>query len=144
MCQPCLQHRETMITLRNVLKANAVSCIIFGLIFLIIPAKTAHFLSQTNPAPNLLISLIGIILIINGLHLVWASVQATHSKPTILYFSSNDFIWVALSIALIIGKVWITTPKGIAATLAIAMMVGVLGALQFGLLKKHLPNQHSR
>ncbi|MGH1427345.1 MAG: hypothetical protein ACRBEE_05360, partial [Arenicella sp.] len=50
--------------------------------------------------------------------------------PTILYFSSNDFIWVALSIALIIGKVWVTTPEGIATTLAIAMMVGGFGILQ--------------
>ena len=125
-----------MISLKNVFKANAASCIIFGLLFLIAPQKTAQFLSLENPAPSLLISLIGIVLIVNGLHLIWTSMQHNHNKAAILYFSSNDFIWVAASIILIIAKIWITSPKGIAATLVVAALVGVFGALQLSELKK--------
>jgi len=68
-----------MITLNHVMRANALSSIIFGLIFLFIPAKVAGFLSADMPIPTLVLLTIGGILIFNGLHLTLASLTPNPS-----------------------------------------------------------------
>lgn len=123
-----------MIALKTVLKANAASCIIFGAIFLWIPANVAIFLAQNSPLPDRLLTIIGGALLANGLHLLWAYFKSTLSKLLILYFSIGDFIWVFATISLLILKIGITTDSGIIASILVAGLVGVFGLLQIAQL----------
>lgn len=120
-----------MIELKYVLRANALSCVVFGGIFVLVPATVVNFLSQTNPAPQWLFLALGIGLILNGLHLFWASLRPIHNKILIAYFSLSDFLWVAVSAVLVIAGIWVTNTEGIIATAVVAMMVGFFGFLQF-------------
>ncbi len=119
-----------MITLNYVMKANAISCIVFGLIFLMMPSKVIMFLSADIQAPKAILLILGIGLIVNGLHLIWASQKPMPSKALVLYFSIGDFIWVLGSISLVLLGIWINTTAGVITTLVVSAMVGFFGILQ--------------
>ena len=86
-----------MITLKTLFTINSLSCIAFGSAFLIYPAIISNFLSIDVQAPSFMISVIGVGLIINGLHLVWAAQKAEASKTLALYFSVGDILWVVFT-----------------------------------------------
>lgn len=119
-----------MITLKTILRANAASCIVFGLIFLLRPIEVAAFLAHNTPAPMTALVFLGAILVLNGLHLIWASVQSYPNKYLVIYFAIGDFIWVLTSISLVLMGLWITTQLGIIASTLVAVMVGTFGLLQ--------------
>lgn len=119
-----------MVTLNNVMKVNAISCIVFGLIFLIIPSKVIIFLGADIQAPKAILLILGIGLTVNGLHLIWASLKPMPSKALVLYFSLGDFIWVLGSISLVLFGIWINTTAGVITTLVVSAMVGLFGILQ--------------
>lgn len=125
-----------MITLKQVMRANAASCIVFGCIFLTIPADVTSFLSTNMPAPETILLLLGIVLIVNGLHLILVSLQPKPGRLVLLYFSIGDYIWVIASISLIFLGIWVTTPEGIFTTLAVSLMVGWFGVMQMYLQSK--------
>ena len=117
-----------MITLNLVMRINALSCITFGLIFLAIPDQVSGFLATVSPAPVTILYILGVGLIINGLHLFWASRKVRPGKALVNYFSIGDFIWLLASIGLVAMEVWIDTAAGVLATLAVAFVVaGVRG-----------------
>lgn len=116
--------------LKTILRLNALSCLSFGILFVILPGAVAQFLS-TSPAPSWLISIIGFALIINGLHLIWVSIKTSTSKYAILQFSLGDFLWVIGTLALILANRWITTSEGILVSLIIALVVGIFGWYQW-------------
>jgi len=119
-----------MVTLANVMRANAISCLLFGLIFLIMPLDVANFLDLHNPAPKLVMLMLGAILIINGLDLIRVSRHSPPSKAQIWYFSFGDFIWALISLGLVLSNTWVTTTKGIIATLIVAVIVALFGVMQ--------------
>lgn len=119
-----------MLSLHNVMRANAMSCMVFGVLFALLPGQVAVFLGGTAPAPRIYILALGVMLIIHGMHLVWASRQARPKKQLILYFSLGDFIWVIASVGLMLLGVWITSYTGVIATSLVAVMVGIFGILQ--------------
>lgn len=119
-----------MITLSNVMKANATSCIGFGIIFSLFSGEVSHFLSLSKQAPNIVFILLGLALIFNGCHLIWASLKSMPSKYLVLYFSIGDYIWVLATLYLIFAKMWITTLIGIITALFVAVVVGTFGWLQ--------------
>lgn len=119
-----------MITLKTVLRGNAASCIIFALIFLLMPMQVATFLAQATPAPEFILLVLGTILLANGLHILWASFQPKPNEYLVLYFAIGDFVWVLVSIILISLGVWITTTLGTLLAILVAMMVGTFGILQ--------------
>lgn len=123
-----------MITLNYVMRVNAVSCIAFGLIFLLIPQDVVAFLTadiqRASADAAKAFTMLGIGLILNGLFLAAVSLKPLPSKSLVLYFSITDFLWVLASIAILVFSQWITTESGQVVTLAIAVMVGVLGYLQ--------------
>jgi hypothetical protein len=119
-----------MLSLQNVMRANAISCISFGVLFALQPSLVATFLGSESAAPQLYILILGILLIFNGFHLFWASKIALPKRELILYFSIGDYIWVVVSVTLMSFGVWITTTMGIIVTCAVAALVGLLGGLQ--------------
>ncbi len=125
-----------MITLSNIMRANAISCIGFGIVFFLLPEQIQSFLSINKPAPTLVFIVLGIALFVNGLHLIWASLQEKPSRLLVIYFCIGDYLWVIGSFYLLLTGLWITTPKGIAATLLVSIMVGTFGLLQTFKLKK--------
>lgn len=119
-----------MFTLNNVMRANAVSCIVFGAIFLYAPVVVANFLSADMPAPKLALIVLGFGLVFNGSHLIWASFKLVPNKYLVLYFSIGDYTWVISTLCLILLGIWITSPKGILVAALISVMVGTFGLLQ--------------
>ncbi|MBJ7539125.1 hypothetical protein [Marinomonas transparens] len=119
-----------MLNLKNIMRANAVSCLVFGVLFTLQANLVATFLGGELAAPPLYLLILGILLVVNGLHLVWASRIPLPKKHLILYFSVGDCLWVIASVALMLAEVWITTIGGILTTSAVAILVGVFGVLQ--------------
>jgi len=119
-----------MLSLKNVMRANATSCLAFGALFALYPNLVAIFLGGASSAPQIYILILGILLILNGLHLLWASSVPLPQKELILYFSIGDYIWVICSIGLIVSGVWITTTGGVLVAIAVAVIVGLFGILQ--------------
>lgn len=118
--------------LNRVLRANSLSCAIFGVIFFAFTGSVAKILG--NP-PTLLLYIIAIVLLGNAALLFWATKSSVPNKLLILFFIVGDALWVFTSLALILAGLWITTAIGIALTIAVALFVGACGALQW----KYLP-----
>lgn len=116
--------------LKATMGANALSCAVFGLLFVLAPAPVASFLGWP-PAPTLVIAGVGAALLVNALHLVYVARRSTPSRWAVVYFSVGDGLWVAATLALILTGTWITAPAGIGAALAVAGAVGTFGALQW-------------
>lgn len=113
--------------LATLLRINAASCLGFGLGFMLFSTAIGAFLGAFPP---LLIFWLGVVLVLNGLHLVWASLR----HPPVIevrYFSLGDFLWVALSLVLVVTGGWITTTGGVVVTLLVAAGVGTMGLLQW-------------
>ena len=119
-----------MITLSILMRTNAASCLIFGLLFLILPSEIATYLSSETPIPTIVLVILGIGLIINGGDLIQSSLKPIPTKSKILYFSIGDFIWAIVSISLVLLNIWITSKEGAIATLLVAFMVAIFGLLQ--------------
>ena len=119
-----------MMTLVNIMRANAASCILFGLVFLLMPADVVAFLDTQAAIPTFVLIILGIGLIINGLDLIRVSRKPVISPAQVMYFAVGDFIWVLASIGLVLTNIWVTTRQGITSTLLVAVMVGIFGFLQ--------------
>jgi len=120
----------TMFSLKNVMRANAASCLLFGILFVLLADSIVIFLGDNDPAPPFVLVGLGLILIVNGAHLLWASHIPIPGKALVLYFSIGDFIWVVLSVGLVVTGIWVTTVPGILLTLFIAFIVGCFGLSQ--------------
>lgn len=112
-----------MPSLNTILRANAASCLLFGSLFVLRPTETAHFLSAAA-APTWVILVLGVVLIGNGLHLLWAAMGSQPKRWEVLYFTGGDLAWVLITLVLIMAGLWVTTPAGIAAALGVALIVG--------------------
>lgn len=118
-----------MSRLKAIMGANAASCLGFGALFVIAPAPVAAFLGSP-PAPTWVVAVLGAGLLLNALHLVYAATRPAPSRSAVMYFSAGDFLWVAGTLVLILTGTWITTPGGIAAAIAVALVVAAFGLLQ--------------
>lgn len=132
-----------MFSLKSVLRMNAASCILFGVLFVFMPSVVADFLSPQFPAPSLLVLALGTGLVANGAHLLWASYQVTLNKPLVYHFSFGDFIWTIVTVVLIASELWITTTAGIATALVIAFFVALFGVLQLVQFSRDVANTES-
>jgi len=122
-----------MPSLRHVLAANAASCFSFGAVFALLPDTVARFLA-VEPAPELLVRGLGLVLILNGAHLAIAHRRTAPRRMEILYFCLGDIAWVVTTLGLIAAELWITSTPGIAAALGVAVLVGLFAALQLAQL----------
>lgn len=108
--------------LQAVLRANAVSCLVFGFTFFVWPDSVAMFLGAV---PSSLLQILGIILLANGVHLAIASARSQLALGEVLYFSGGDILWFVASVGAVAAGSLITTASGQLATLVVA--TGVLG-----------------
>lgn len=110
--------------LKTILIANALSCLGFGALFALAPAGVADFVGEP---PIWMVIILGIGLILNGLNILWVARKTTPSPREIMQFVVGDAFWVIATVALIAAGLWITSPAGIAASLAVAVWVGACG-----------------
>lgn len=115
--------------LATVLRLNALSCFVFGAIFLLQPVGIAAFLGAP---PVMLIALLGAALLLNAA-LLWASQHKGRAprRQEVLFFCMGDFLWVVATLALVAFGLWITASAGQVASLVVAAGVGALGVLQW-------------
>ena len=113
--------------LRTALLLNATSCIFFGAIFLAWSGAVSRFIGNTS---TWIVPVVGAILLFNGLHLLVASRRSHPICPEILYFVAGDALWVVGTVALVGLGLGITSTAGVAASLAVAVMVGAFGVMQ--------------
>ncbi|MDA0577454.1 MAG: hypothetical protein O3B24_05080 [Verrucomicrobia bacterium] len=114
--------------LSTILRLNAASCILFGLLFASAPEWTSALIGNAAP---LVLRIVGLGLILNGAHLLFASSRSKPLCPELLYFVLGDFAWVVATVVLLVLGVGVTTTAGIVAAILIAMLVGSLGFMQF-------------
>lgn len=122
-------------TLATILRLNALSCLTFGALFLAAPAAVAGALGTP---PAWLVAALGAGLLGNGA-LLWLSVARGRvpRRAEVLFFSIGDGLWVGATLGLILAGVWIVTPGGRVAALAVAVMVGAFGLAQWQRLPDH-------
>ena len=120
-----------MDSLKVVMRLNAASCILFGLLFVVFSQAVASFLGQV---PNTIIMALGFGLLVNGGHLVLASRRQEIRESEVIWFSLGDFSWWLATLGLIVANVWITTTWGIAVAVFVAIGVAGLGVAQLWIL----------
>lgn len=113
--------------LRTVLRLNAISCMSFGIVFLLCSESTAKFLDDFTFVD---FRLIGGALFVNGIHLLLGSLRKEMKRLEIAYFILGDLLWVVGSLILI-GVGAIFSVSAVAATLGVTVLVGTLGYLQW-------------
>lgn len=116
-----------MFNLAFVLRLNAATCLCFGIMFMSFPSGVSLLLG--NAPPELIVGL-GMVLIVNGVHLIVASIRKHPLSIEILWFSMGDIAWWLATLTLIATGVWITTKAGITLALVVALCVATLGLYQ--------------
>lgn len=134
-----------MDSLKFIMRLNAASCILFGLLFTVFPRAIAAFLGG---APSAAIVVLGIGLLANSVHLIAASRRTVVRQIEVIWFSLGDFGWWLATLALIVANIWITTAPGAIVAVIVAIFVAGLGVAQlwaFGLhAHSHTSKQHLR
>jgi len=119
--------------LKAVLIANAASCALFGVIFILNAPSVAGFLGSP---PVWLLYIVGAGLSVNAVLLVIEAKRTEPDPKSVRGFAVGDGIWVFVSIGLVVSGTWVTNPPGVACALGIAAFVGLCGLLQFTLTAK--------
>jgi hypothetical protein len=103
----------------------------FSLLFLLKAQQVALFLdSGASNFQSQLIVIVGLILLINGIHLAAASFQEKIRALEVYYFVTGDLLWVTATFGLIALQLFVTTPLGNLYALLVAFIVGGIGVLQ--------------
>jgi len=113
--------------LKTALVLNAASCIVFGLLFIVMGSSVNDFIGNQFVW---LTPIVGVALVFNGCHLLFASQRKHPICPEILYFIAGDVVWVVASLVFIGLGLVVTTELGAAAGLTVAVMVGFFAVLQ--------------
>ena len=114
--------------LKTAFRINALSCLGFGILFIIMPNTIGTFLNGITPV---IILWIGIGLSLHALHLILASLRQTVKRIELIYFILSDVLWVLASITLVtIIPYVINSASSIATTSVVAILVGSIGFLQ--------------
>ena len=120
-----------MKTLRNVLRLNAASCLLFGLLLVFWPEPVGAVLGASASG---LLRAIGFLLLANAAHLVIGSLRASLHPSEILYFSLGDILWFIGSLALVGANAFVTTGSGQLVVMVVAVGVLAMGIAQIWLL----------
>lgn len=114
-----------------ILKLNALSCLLFGALFVFIPETIIAFLADTHFMPKLVLVALGVVLNLWGMLLIWLSNRDPLPNVLLLIVALGDFLWVVATVVLLLMQVWINSSNGIAAAGLVAMLVGWFGLQQF-------------
>ncbi len=119
-----------MNNINTTLKLNGLNCLLFGALFVFIPKSVITFLSDSQPAPEVVILALGVILNLYGLILLWIGKKEQPNPKMVLLIALGDLIWVLGTVILLAMKLWVTTINGLTAAGLVAILVGWFGWLQ--------------
>ncbi|MGJ8664640.1 MAG: hypothetical protein ACSHWU_13365 [Marinicella sp.] len=119
-----------MNNINTTLKLNGLNCLLFGALFVFIPKSVITFLSDSQPAPEVVILALGVILNLYGLILLWIGNKEQPNPKLVLLIALGDFMWVLGTVILLAMKLWVTTINGMTAAGLVAILVGWFGWLQ--------------
>jgi hypothetical protein len=122
-----------MKNLKLALRLNAASCLVFGLLFVVMPAATGNFLGVSSAVA---ITIVGAALLLNGAHLLVASLKQRVNPFEVYYFSVGDLLWVNVTLMLVASESFLPTPASKVAALLVAAFVGAVGVFQLAALSK--------
>jgi hypothetical protein len=115
-------------SLNLLLRINSASWLILGLAMLL---KTDAVNLLIGTEKTMLMHSIGIILVINGILSLVASLRQQIKPHEIMFFVIGSYGWTLLTVALISADAVIIDPVGIRVTFVIAMYTAAIAALQF-------------
>ena len=116
------------------LRINALSCLSFGIMFLLIPAKISNVLGQF---PEVILRFLGIGLILHAAHLLYGSFKKILGPRELYYFSASDQAWMLATLLVLTTTDWITTGIGINLALIVAIFVSTIGLFQLWTYAEH-------
>ena len=122
--------------INTILKLNALSCLLFGALFVFMPETIIAFLADTSHMPKLVLVALGVMLNLWGMLLIWLSNRDPLPNVLLLIVALGDFLWVVATVVLLLMQVWVNSSNGIAAAGLVAMLVGWFGLQQFQYYKK--------
>lgn len=120
-----------MALLRTVIRLNAASCLLFGVLFTAWSAPVSRFLGGTS---TVVVVIAGVALLFNGGHLLTASLRRAIRPGEVCYFSTGDLLWVAMTLGIVASRSVLTTTASVVLSLVVAAFVGTLGIVQLGAL----------
>ncbi len=120
-----------MADINTTLKLNGLTCLSLGALFVFIPLHVITMLSDTHPAPEVVVVGMGVILNLYGLLLLWLGNRQKPNPTLVLVIATGDALWVILTAGLIVTTTWITTINGITAAGLVAILVGWFGWMQW-------------
>lgn len=109
------------------LRANAVFSLINGLILTLFPFQVALWIGYSSP---LLYQIIGVGLVLFGLHLIFLSCKKNMPKLEVYLVSFGDFAWVLATAVLLLLKANLFSQSGIYILTGIGLVVLIFGLLQ--------------
>lgn len=130
-----------MSSLRIALLINAASCLAFGLLFVANAPMVANWLGSF---PSTFLFWLGILLSLNGVHLIVAAARQTLLPSEIIWFSVGDLLWWLASLGLLATKTWVTHIPALWATFFVALGVAILGVWQLAALSCERRGQTGR
>lgn len=113
--------------LKPTMYLNAITCAFFGGLFVIAGGSVAVFLGDP---PIGLVNALGAALLFNAAHLAFEARKVQPAKKIVMYFVMGDALWVAATGVLVFGGIYITSPQGIFAAMAVAALVGAFAVGQ--------------
>lgn len=135
-----MENTEPLSRIQIILKLNALSCLLFGALFVFIPESIIAFLSDTtlnksDQMPQVVMVALGVILNLWGMLLIWVSNRSPVPKMMLLLAALGDFLWVAATVIVLLMQMWVTSSNGMAVAGLVAMLVGWFGWQQFQFYK---------
>ncbi len=130
-----------MTSLKTVLRLNALSCLFFGAMFVFAPKSVPAALGHV---PSGVLVTLGVVLLLNGAHLILAAQRRKPWVVEIIWFTLGDLAWWLMTMGIVASGFWITTPFGLWAAIIVATIVAVLGVLQMWALGTGSSDRSSR
>ena len=114
--------------LNILLRLNSALWLILGLL-LLLKTQSVNLLLGTEK--TMLMHSIGIILVVNGMIILIASLRQQIKPHEIMFVVIGDYGWTLLTLVLISAGAVIIDPSGIRVTFVVALVSAAMGALQF-------------
>lgn len=120
-----------MSDIKIILKLNALSCLLFGALFVFMPETIIAFLADDQLMPQLVLVALGVLLNLWGMLLIWLSNRESIPNVLLLIVALGDFLWMAATVVLLLMQIWVNSSNGMAVAGLVAMLVGWFGWQQF-------------
>jgi hypothetical protein len=122
-----------MLTLKNVLKINAISSGATGILLIVFPGFIAELFAASG---TIAFSETGIFLVLFSVFVFYQSTKSVLSPKSIGLIISLDVLWVVISLIIIVLQLFSLSFLGYLFIALVAVWVAIMAILQFNGVKK--------